>query len=139
MEELAVPRSQEQFAAYIVRFFEEYDELSRQTTTGNRKDPGPIPSELIFDLLEADRYEEAWQLIALLVDAAPTDEALGFIAAAALEELICYSVPPDLVLHEIIERARVDAKLRRALGLMYWDGARPWFRSEVKALGIETC
>ena len=136
MKDLAVPRSAAQLQAYIERYFAEYDELTRQMETGLRTDPGPVPSELIFNLLDESQEDDAWQLVALLVDAAPSSEALGFVAAGALEELVCHHGVSDRVYREILERARVDGKLRQALGMMYWGREPDWFRSEVEALGV---
>ena len=72
---------------------------------------------------------------------APSDEALGFVAASVLEDLCVGGFDgftPESIYHEIVERARVDDKLRAALGLMYSTGIADWFRSEVKALGVHT-
>lgn len=137
-EKLVIPQSDDEVAAYIARYFDEYDELSRQMSAGERTDPGPIPSQLIFDLIDQDRYGDAWTLMALLIDAAPSEDALAFVAAADLEHLICLRRPPDVFYHEIIDRAHENVQLRTALGLMYWNGAPDWFLAEAKALGVST-
>jgi hypothetical protein len=136
-EDLVVPRSASELQAYVERFFAEYDELGRQMQTGLRADPGPVPSDLIFNLLDEGQEEDAWQLVAVLVDAAPSSEALGFVAASVLEDLVCHTRVSDRVYREILERARVNGRLKEALGMMYWGGREPdWFRSGIAALGV---
>lgn len=134
MDEIAVPTTEQELRAYTATYFAEYEELSRQLAANENED-GPIPSELIYDLFDAGRVDEAWSLITVLVDVAPSDDALGFVGAGVLEELVRYYAT-DAIYHQIVERARVSERLCNALGSMYSGGEPDWFRAELQALGV---
>jgi hypothetical protein len=139
MDEIVVPTTEEELRAYTTTVFADYQELSRQSQMAahERPEQGPIPTELIFNLFDAGRVQDAWSLIALLVDVAPSDDALGFVAASVLEDVVRHEAT-DAIYHQIVERARVNERLRKALGLIYWGGEPDWFRTELQSLGVST-
>ena len=73
-------------------------------------------TELLVHVTE-DEPEVAWDLVLGLVERAPEDEALGWVAAGPLEDLLCHHGP------ELIDRvealARSDPRFRRCLARVW--------------------
>jgi len=73
--------------------------------------------------------ERAWTLIVEIIERAPSDAALGFLAASPLEDLLSKD-GPDFI-ERVEQRALGNAKFRRALGMLkrlrmtedVWHGA----------------
>jgi hypothetical protein len=108
--------------AFVRRYFTEYQELDdiSQEITGEGQSRGLIPSEPVFALIDAGEIQQAWNLTHVLIDAAPDEEALAFVAASLLEILLRYH---HVELGEqIVEAASHDPKVARALGMIYgWE------------------
>jgi hypothetical protein len=60
--------------------------------------------------------ELAWELILDMIDRAPSDNSLGFVAASPLEDLL--SKDGATFIARVEHRARQDEKFRRALGML---------------------
>jgi hypothetical protein len=72
-------------------------------------------SERMYSILEAIP-ELAWELIAEMMERAPTDASLGFLAASPLEDLLSKDGP--LFITRVEKRAAENVKFRRALGML---------------------
>jgi|GEM_PF-3409772 len=72
-------------------------------------------SARMFNILEG-APELAWELIVDMINRAPSDNALGFIAAGPLEDLLSKDGATFIELVE--HRARQDEKFKRALGML---------------------
>jgi hypothetical protein len=70
----------------------------------------------MYSLLEAFP-ELAWQLIAEMIERAPSDASLGFLAASPLEDLLSEHGPAFIACVE--QRAAESPKFRRALGKVW--------------------
>src|SRR5207245_1934496 len=64
--------------------------------------------------------ERAWELLELLVEQAPTDAALGYVAAGPLEDFLVHH--GRRFLGELEKRASRSAKFRLALGGVWSQG-----------------
>ena len=93
---------------FIRRYFEDW----RVLRSGNRaerlavRDAEDQPDEQIEMLHTLTEPERAWPVILALIEAAPNEEALAFVAAGPLEDLI--QSHGDDFADRIIERARRD-------------------------------
>lgn len=118
---------------YTTRYFAEYDKLGRQMEAGQKPDKGPVPSDLIFDLIRDGRPEVAWRLIVALVEAAPTEQALSFVGAGVLEDLIREF--GDRLVEQIVSQATADQRMRDALRSVWgWEDVSESVRTRVQAL-----
>ena len=71
-------------------------------------------------MLESKLPEKAWPLMVKLIEAAPSEEALAFVAAGPLEVLI--RTGGDNFEDRIVQCALSDARFRRALeGVWGWE------------------
>jgi hypothetical protein len=78
-------------------------------------------SDRMYSLLEA-LPEFAWELIIEMIEHAPSDRSLGFIAASPLEDLLSKDGPSFI---SRVERLAVESpKFRRALGMLRRLGMR---------------
>lgn len=89
-------------------------------------------SECMFSLLEK-RPELAWSLILEMIERAPSDAALGFIAASPLEDLL--SDHGHQFIARVESRAVESNQFRRALGMLRRLGMTEdvWRRVQVAA------
>ena len=121
-------------------FFRDHKFLNEGTRAAlqapDRKYP-PLPPEYdgrLFDwltlLLDRAHAERAWPVILELVARAPTAEALGFVGAAALEELVNDFGPQFEA--RILDQAEHDARFREALSGVWPQEDAP--ESLVKAI-----
>jgi uncharacterized protein DUF6869 len=128
-----LPTTDDEMRVYTTRYFAEYDELGRRMEAGQKPDRGPVPSDLIFDLLRDGRAEEAWPLIVALVEAAPTEDAISFIGASVLEDLIREF--GDRLVEQIVAQATADRRMRHALQSVWgWEDVSVSLRTRVQAL-----
>ena len=68
--------------------------------------------------------ERGWNIALALIAAAPTDDALGYVVAGPLEEVL--EVHGNLLMDLVEERALVDAKFRNALSrVVCFDDSMP--------------
>jgi hypothetical protein len=83
-----VTRNLDSFAA---QYFKDWravsDQLSAERQPPDRKRGRTPPWEQLFDLVWT-QPEEAWTLILALVERAPSDEALSFVAAGPIEDFL---------------------------------------------------
>jgi hypothetical protein len=128
-----IPAPGEDLDAYVATYFANLDRAEREDSFGT----GPIISELVYELDAQGRCEEAWPIVLALINAAPTESALGFVAADTLELIMRSPSTTDGVHRRMVNEATVNPKLRDAFRLVYWWGGEPdWFRSEIAALGV---
>ena len=75
------------------------------------------PSERIAELIESGDLGTAWDLILALVDSAPDDGALAFVAAGPLERFLSASTDES----EALVRASIrrSPRLSRALAMVW--------------------
>jgi hypothetical protein len=80
--------------------------------------------------ITAKESERGLKLTLALIEAA-SDEALGYIAAGPLEDLL--EVPGDTIMDRVEARVRVDQKFRRALSLVacFDDSIPEFFRTSI--------
>ena len=83
-----------------------------------RKDTNFWAVNELADLMRDDS-DGAWQIIVELVGRASDEETLGYVAAGALEDLIC--THPDAMIDRVESRARQDARFCKAIARV-WDG-----------------
>jgi hypothetical protein len=72
-------------------------------------------SARMYNILEG-APELAWELIVDMIDRAPSDKSLGFVAASPLEDLLSKDGPAFV--ERVEHRARQDEKFRRTLGML---------------------
>jgi hypothetical protein len=116
---------------FIRRYFQDW----RVLRSGNRaerlavRDAEDQPTDEQIEMLHTlTEPERAWPVILALIEAAPNEEALAFVAAGPLEDLI-QSHGNDFA-DRIIERARRDPRFRSALRDV-WAGSTSRSRSAV--------
>ena len=79
-----------------------------------------------MDMLVRDDPTEAWEVTRILVNTAPSDEALAYVAAGPLEELLHKHGP--VLIDRIEEESRENARLQLALsGVWGLDRSHPVF------------
>jgi hypothetical protein len=70
-----------------------------------------------------------WRLTSLLVNKAPSDEALAYVAAGPLEDLLTFHGPA--LIDHVAVAARADKRLQLALSAVWLNRANPvwerWF------------
>lgn len=105
---------------FVADYFDDYERLVRgmrgsraerlaaQAEDAEREGPDMI------DRLERTDAETAWRAVVALVERAPSDEALFFVAAGPLEDMIRRQ--PAWAGPRVLERARADSRFRKALG-----------------------
>jgi hypothetical protein len=76
-------------------------------------------SARMFSLLNA-LPEFAWPLIIEMIDRAPSERSLNFIAASPLEDILSSDGPSFI--SRVEQRALENTKFRRALGMLYRHG-----------------
>jgi hypothetical protein len=87
----------------IATYFEEWADRRRQDQPANRA---------VHDLVR-DEPEEAWKVLLALIEHAPDDAALAYVAAGPLEELlVAYGTR---VIERVETMARRDRRFRDAL------------------------
>jgi hypothetical protein len=109
------------FDSFAAEYFRDYEALSTHPTREDRlrRLYRASPSSHLEDLLWDDP-NEAWILTLALVDRAPNQEALSFVAAGPLEDMLRrhglgYA-------HQIAVEASSNARLREALNYVWgWD------------------
>ncbi|HEX2878900.1 MAG TPA: hypothetical protein VHO25_05125 [Polyangiaceae bacterium] len=79
------------------------------------EEPWGWASDRMYSLLEGVP-ELAWDLIIEMIERAPSDDSLSFIAASPLEDLLSKDGP--LFITRVEDRARENTKFRRALGML---------------------
>jgi hypothetical protein len=85
-------------------------------------------------IVEPDRAEEAWPVIVHLIDSAPDDDALSYVAAGPLEDALHYH--SARFGERILARARIDPKFNAALGGVWgWDRIPEPLRGQLMRLG----
>lgn len=111
---------QEDLDSFTADYFNEYDRLVREMK-GSRAERLTAQAEDatregpdVIDRFERMSLETAWRAVLALVERAPSDEALFFVAAGPLEDLIRRQ--PEWVGPLVLQRARVDTRFRTALG-----------------------
>jgi hypothetical protein len=72
-------------------------------------------SDRMYSLLEA-LPERAWHLVVEMIERAPSDDTLGFLAASPLEDLLSKDGPAFI--ERVEQRALESVKFHRALGMM---------------------
>lgn len=118
----------------VRRYFEEYRVLFVSGTRPERlalRDAEDRASDALHDMLHISKEAEtAWPFILALVDSAPSDEALAFVAAGPLEDLI--QMYGDDFADRMVERARRDARFRSALRDVWgWERVSEPLRNRV--------
>jgi hypothetical protein len=85
-------------------------------------------------ILWPSRAEDAWPVIVHLIEAAPDDEALSYVAAGPLEDALHYHA--ERFGDRILTRARTDPKFREALaGVWGWERVPEPLRGQLLRLG----
>lgn len=112
--------------AFVRRYFDEF----RILTSGTREERlaaerGDRVSDWFTTALRTpDGAEDAWPVIVALVEGAPDDEAVAFVAAGPLENLIRDHGPRFL--DRLEAQARTSAHFRDALsGVWGWEDMPP--------------
>jgi hypothetical protein len=110
----------EDLDCFVTDYFDDFDRLVR----GTRGDRAGRPAAQVKDAAREgpdaiDRFERmgpevAWHAVVALVERAPSEEALFFVAAGPLEDLIRSRAA--WVGPRVLDRARADTRFRRALG-----------------------
>ena len=107
---------------HVVRTMSSRDELLEgylahaEAVAHQRKDTNFWAFNELADLMRDDP-DEAWQITVELVTRASDEEALGYVAAGALEDLIC--AHPDAMIDRVESRARQDARFRKAIARVW--------------------
>ena len=81
-----------------------------------RKDTNFRAVNELADLIRDDP-DGAWQIVVELVARASDEDTLGFVAAGALEDLIC--AHPVAVIDRVENRARQDPRFRKAVARVW--------------------
>ena len=77
-----------------------------------------------------DDPEGAWPIIQKLIDQAPSDQVLAFIAAGPLEDLLCEHGPA--MIERVLKWAKKEYRSRRALrGVWGWSRMDEQIRARV--------
>jgi hypothetical protein len=94
------------------------------------------PSDILIGLMDdPTTLDEAWAIVVDLVDQAPDDEALAFVAAGPLEELIRRH--SQQCGDQILDQARRDRRFRQALGGVWgWEDVAEPLRRRLQELVI---
>ena len=82
----------------------------------------------VVDIVE-DSAQDGWRVTRALIDRAPDQAALAYVAAGPLEDLLACHGPETI--DEVLEAARTDAKLRSAVTRGVWGRNR--IRADVQA------
>lgn len=123
---------------FTAKYFRSYyvHNVQRQGTRTERlylrDNPQEDPDEWLHTALYRgpDGADEAWPVISALVERAPDDAALAYVAAGPLEDLI--RLHGEHVEDRIVEQARQDARFREALrGVWGWQSAPARLRERV--------
>ena len=122
---------------FVLGYFHDW----RVLTAGSRAERVALqqaddrPADRLFKMIVLDphRVDQAWALVLALVERAPDDEALAFVAAGPLEDIVRRH--GDEFADRIVDRARQDSKFRSALkGVWGWDEVSATLRSRVFAV-----
>ena len=118
------------------RYFHAWRVLSsgaRAERVAFEQDPDRATDALSELLLTAEGAETAWPLILVLIERAPDDEAVAFVAAGPLEDIVRHHGPQFAA--RLIEGAQRDARVRQALaGAWVWEDVREPLRSSLLGL-----
>jgi hypothetical protein len=105
---------------FVIEYFDDYDRLVREIQ-GNRAERLAAQAEDaaregpdMIDRFERMDPETAWRAVVALIERAPSDETLFFVAAGPLEDLIRSRTA--WVGPRVLEHARADPRFRQALG-----------------------
>jgi uncharacterized protein DUF6869 len=83
-----------------------------------------------------DDPDGAWQITVELVARASDEDTLGYVAAGALEDLICQH--PDAMIDRVGSRARQDARFRQAVARVWgWTRIPQHIRARLDMLVAE--
>jgi hypothetical protein len=84
----------------------------------------------------ADASDDAWPMILALVELAPDDAALAYVAAGPLEDLVREHL--ERFADRLVEQARRDPRFRDALkGVWGWENVDPGIRRRLfDAMGV---
>ena len=106
----------------VVRTMSSRDELLEgylahaEAVAHERKDTNFWAVNELADLIRDDP-DGAWQIMVELVARASDEDTLGFVAAGALEDLIC--THPAAMIDRVESRARQDARFRKAVARVW--------------------
>ena len=134
----SLPLDEAALEAFAARFFDDYRAVSVALREGrallDADDHSGVPDAVLTDLIVFEgRPEDAWPIVVELVDRAPDDEALGYVGAAALEDLI--QQHGDAFADRIIARAVSDGRWRIALRSVWgWQVVSEPFRKRAYAV-----
>ena len=86
----------------------------------------------LADLIRDDS-DGAWQIVVEVLACASDDETLGYVAAGALEDLIC--AHPHAMIDRVETRARQDTRFRKAVRRVWgWTRIPKDIRARLDAL-----
>jgi hypothetical protein len=94
------------------------------------------PSDILIGLLDdPTTVDRAWTIVVALIDRAPDDETLAFVAAGPLEDLIRRH--SQQFGERIFDQARRDRRWRQALGGVWgWEDVAEPLRGRLLELAI---
>src|SRR5439155_12361905 len=125
----------------VVRTMSSHDELLEaylahaEAVAHERKDTNFWAFNELADLMRDDP-DGAWQIMGELVARASDEETLGYVAAGALEDLICKH--PDAMIDRVESRARQNARFRKAVARVWgWTRIPKEIRARLDMLVAE--
>lgn len=134
-----IPGNDQELSEFIELFYRDRERTAKAVRENNRAllyDAEAYegwPSRLLDQLIFEGRPEDAWPLVVELVEQAPSEDALGYVAAGPLEDLI--QQHGDAFADRTIERARADQRWRSALlGVWGWQDVSEPFRRTIYAV-----
>ena len=119
----------------ITGYFRDWERMLSPSRAERMAEPDDRLSDWLIAALfrDGDAPEEVWPIIVALVDRAPNDEALGFVAAGPLEDLIRRH--GQQFEDRLVERARRDRRFRQALrGVWGWEKVPERLRRRIQEL-----
>lgn len=120
---------------FVRQYFREW-EIIKSGTRAERvwlNDQPNRAADVIDEVFRTGRAGEVWECVVALIEAAPTDEALAFVAAGPLENVV--RLYGDRLSPLIVARAETDSRLRLALqGVWGWESAPIELAPELKDL-----
>jgi hypothetical protein len=115
-------------AGFVTRFFEDFRAVAGRARRAERVDhPRRSSTSDELDRLVRLQPETAWPLVLRLIKDAPDMEALAYVAAGPLEELIGHH--GDIMVATIVDEAGHNRALSEALGMVWgWESLDPSVR-----------
>ncbi len=116
----------EELDAFAARYFEDWRAMPGtraqrvEAADANHPSAGDVLDDL---LLSRGRPEDAWPLVLALIERAPDDEALAYVAAGPLEDLVRHY--PQTFADRLVENTRRDPRFRAALAGVWGLGDLP--------------